>query len=68
MVERRFREPTDKAIRRGAFTSVPDLIAAIEASLTANNDDPKSFVWAATAQEILEKDRRGRVAPHALTS
>jgi len=68
MVERRFREPTDTAIRCGAFTSVPDLIAAIEAYLTANNDDPKSFVWAATAQELIEKGRRGRVAPHALSS
>src|SRR5499425_2893818 len=33
MVERWFRELTEKAIRRGAFKSVPDLIAAIEAYL-----------------------------------
>jgi transposase len=29
LVERWFRELTDKALRRGAFHSVPDLIASI---------------------------------------
>ena len=48
--------------RRGVFKSVPDLIAAIEAYLQANNNDPKPFVWTATAEEILEKVSRGRVA------
>ena len=55
MVERWFRELTEKAIRRGVFKSVPDLIAAIEAYLQANNNDPKPFVWTATAEQILEK-------------
>ena len=40
LVERWFRNLTDKAIRRGVFHSVPDLIAAIEAYLQANNDEP----------------------------
>jgi len=62
MVERWFRDLTDKAIRRGVFRSVPDLITAIEAYLEANNNDPKPFVWTATADEILDKVRRGRVA------
>ncbi len=62
MVERWFGKLTDKAIRRGVFHSVPHLIAAIEAYLEANNVDPKPFVWTATAEEILEKVRRGRVA------
>jgi transposase len=68
MVERWFRELTDKAIRRGIFKSVPDLIAAIEAYLAAHNDDPKPFVWTATADEILEKVRRGRVALQTIAS
>jgi transposase len=68
MVERWFRELTDKAIRRGVFKSVPELIAAIEAYLEANNDDPKPFVWTATAEEILEKVRRGRVALQTIAS
>jgi transposase len=62
MVERWFRNLTEKAIRRGVFGSVPDLIAAIENYLQANNDDPTPFIWTATAEEILEKVRRGRVA------
>ena len=62
MVERWFQEITDKAIRREVLASVPDLIAVIEAYLDANNAHPKPFVWTATAEEILEKVRRGRVA------
>jgi transposase len=62
LVERWFRDLTEKAIRRGVFHSVPDLIAAIEDYLQANNDTPKPFVWTATAESILEKVRRGRVA------
>jgi hypothetical protein len=44
------------------FGSVPDLITAIEAYLNANNANPEPFVWTATADAILEKVRRGRVA------
>jgi len=44
-VERWFRELTDKALRRGAFHSVPDLIAVIEGYLAAHNDEPKPLVW-----------------------
>jgi transposase len=67
LVERWFRNLTDKAIRRGVFGSVPDLITAIEAYLQANNDDPKPFVWTATADEILNKARRGRVTLEQIT-
>ncbi|MCA1602439.1 MAG: IS630 family transposase, partial [Acidobacteria bacterium] len=62
MVERWFRDLTDKAIRRGVFHSVNDLIAAIEDYLKANNDNPTPFVWTATAEQILAKVARGRVA------
>jgi transposase len=61
-VERWFRNLDDKAIRRGVFHSVPNLIAAIEAYLNANNDSPRAFVWTATAEQILAKVRRGRLA------
>jgi transposase len=66
LVERWFRELTDKALRRGVFHSVPDLIAKIEEYLAAHNDDPKPFVWTATADEILTKVARGRVALQTL--
>ena len=62
LVERWFRELTDKALRRGVFHSVPDLIASIEDYLAAHNDDPTPFVWTATAEYILAKVARGRVA------
>jgi|SRR5436309_4040593 len=68
LVERFFGKLTDKAIRRGIFKSVPDLIAAIEAYLKATNDDPKPFVWTATADSILDKVRRGRVTLDAITN
>ena len=55
LVERWFRELTEKAIRRGVFHSVPELIDAINAFLAAHNDDPKPFVWTASADAILAK-------------
>ena len=61
LVERWFRELTDKAIRRGVFHSVPDLIAAIEKYMEVHNDKPRPLVWTATAESILTKVRRGRV-------
>jgi transposase len=62
LVERWFRELTDKRIRRGSFTSVADLIAAIEDYIAHHNDDPKPYKWTKTTEEIIEKVRRGRVA------
>ncbi|MEP7368452.1 MAG: IS630 family transposase [Dermatophilaceae bacterium] len=62
LVERWFRELTDKALRRGVFHSVPGLIASIEKYMDVHNENPKPFVWTATAESILTKVRRGRVA------
>jgi transposase len=67
LIERWFRELTDKALRRGVFHSVPDLIAKIEQYLAAHNDDPKPFIWTATADDILAKVARGRVALQAVS-
>jgi transposase len=55
LVERWFRDLTEKRVRRGSFQSVTDLIAAIEGYLSASNADPKPFVWHASAQSILDK-------------
>ena len=62
LVERWFRDLTGKALRRGVFHSVPDLIASIEDYMKAHNNEPKPLVWPATAESILTKVRRGRVA------
>jgi transposase len=55
LVERWFRELTEKQIRRGAFKSVPDLVRAIEAFLAAYNREPKPFKWTATVEAMLAK-------------
>jgi transposase len=55
MVERWFREITDKRIRRGSFPSVPSLIAAITAYVENHNQNPKVFAWTATVTHILAK-------------
>lgn len=38
-----------------------DLVTAIEDYLKVDNDNPKPFVWTATAEQILAKVARGRV-------
>jgi transposase len=68
LVERFFSQITGKAIRRGVFHSVDDLINAIEEYLRIHNDDPKPFVWTATAEQILAKVRRGRVALEGMSN
>jgi len=55
LVERWFRELTEKAIRRGAFISVADLEAAIQTFLDNYNEDAKPFVWTASVEAILAK-------------
>ena len=60
MVERWFAELTGNTVRRGSFSSVPDLIAAIEEFIEEWNRDPKPFIWTARAEDILEKIERCR--------
>ena len=55
LVERWFRELSEKAIRRGVFQSVADLEAAIDAFLASHNQTPKPFVWTASVDKILAK-------------
>lgn len=55
MVERWFREITDKRIRRGTFQNVPELIAAIKDYMDHHNQKPQVFVWSAPVERILTK-------------
>ncbi len=55
LVERWFGEITRKRIRRGAFRSVPELVAAIEEYINCNNESPKPFVWTKRAEDIIKK-------------
>ena len=60
MVERFFRDITDKRIRRGVFKSVADLKAAIAEYIAVHNAKPKPFIWTAKASDILAKVTRAR--------
>jgi transposase len=62
LVERWFKTLTDRRLRRGVFSSVDELIGAIELWAEHWNDDPKPFVWHKTAEQIIAKVRRGRTA------
>jgi transposase len=58
MVEIFFGIITRQAIRRGTFTSVKDLIGAIETFIDGWNDRCHPFVWTKTADQILTKAHR----------
>ena len=60
MVERFFRDITEQRLRRGIFHDVEELIMAIRDYIDKHNDNPKPFVWTATAADILEKVKRAR--------
>ena len=62
LIERFFRDLDDKRLRRGAFQSVPQLIDAVMCYIDQHNRDPKPFVWRKTAEEIIEKVGRARLA------
>ena len=62
LVERWFREITDKRIRRGTFHNVPQLVSAIMDYIHEDNQSPRPFLWTAKADEILAKTRRARQA------
>jgi transposase len=58
LVEVFFGIITRQAIRRGTFTSVPDLIGAIRIFIDAYNQRCKPFTWTKTADQILAKAQR----------
>jgi transposase len=60
LIERWFREITEKRIRRGSFTGVQPLIQAIEAYIAEHNRVARPFAWTAQAETILEKVRRAK--------
>lgn len=60
MVERFFRELTEKQLRRGVFLSVSELIQAIEQFLAGHNSAPSPYIWTAKATDILAKVNRAR--------
>jgi len=55
MVERFFRDITVNRLRRGVFTSVPELVSAIDGYVAHHNTKPKPFIWTKSAGDILQK-------------
>ncbi len=60
-VENFFSILTRRRIRRGVFTSVVDLQAAINRYLDEHNTSPKPFVWTKPVKDILAKLGRPHV-------
>lgn len=62
MIERWFGHLTQKRIRRGTFTSVQQLVEAIEKYMERYNQNPIKFVWTKDADMILAKIARCKEA------
>ena len=68
IIERFFRDLTNKRIRRGAFGSVDELQNAITDYIADHNRNPRPFIWSAEAEKIIEKVGRARAAMNKLRS
>lgn len=66
LVERFFRELSQRQLKRLAVTSVEELINVITAYIDQRNDDPRPFVWTASVNDILAKVRKGNRTLEAL--
>jgi transposase len=55
LIERWFREITDKRIRRGSFKNVQMLITDIQQYIDTHNQNPRVFIWSASVESILAK-------------
>lgn len=62
LIERWFRDLTQRRLKRGAFRSVAELERAIQEYVEHHNADPKPFVWTKSASQILNKVARARKA------
>jgi len=68
LIERWFRDLTDKRIRRGVFRSVEELVTALMDYVAQHNEHPQSFTWTAKVEDILEKVRRARAVLDKISS
>jgi transposase len=60
MVERFFRDLSEKALKCGSFYNVDDLTGAITEYVNEHNEKPKPSIWTAKATDILAKVKRAR--------
>jgi transposase len=68
LVECFFSVITRQAIRRGSFTSVKELAAAIGNFIDHWNDHPVPFTWTKDPDEILAKIKRAKTKANVLTA
>ena len=68
MVERFFRDLSERQLRRGVFRSVADLEEAVMEYISKHNEAPAPFIWTKSANDILEKVKRGRQTLNKLQS
>jgi transposase len=66
LVERWFREITDKRIRRGSFKNVQMLVTSIQQYIDTHNQNPRVFIWSASVESILAKIAKCKEALDAL--
>jgi len=66
LVERWFREITNKRIRRGSFKNVQMLITTIQQYIDTHNQNPRVFIWSASVESILAKIAKCKEASDAL--
>lgn len=59
LTERLFSELEQRQLKRLAFNSMTELEAAIHGYLEDRNQNPRPFVWTASAEAIIEKVQRG---------
>ena len=60
MVERFFRELSEKQLKRGVFRSVKELEQSVMSFIEMHNEAPAPYIWTKSASDILEKVKRGR--------
>jgi transposase len=65
-VEGLFAKLTRQRLKRGVFTSIVELQAAINRFIAETNDKPKPFVWTKSEDAILAAVNRGRQALEAI--
>jgi hypothetical protein len=68
MVERFFRDISERSLRHGVFRSIEDLVTAVNDYVTHHNKALKPLIWMANATGTLEKVKRARQKVDTLQS
>jgi hypothetical protein len=66
LVERWFRNLTERRLRRGSFYNLNELTQAIDDYIDGHNQNPRIFVWSASVGRILTKVAKCKEALDAL--